>query len=131
MSNKKINPIANSSAYPCRNQESLKKEEKDFFTQDKFWDFLWHMAFALQYLHQVIHKPHGSVNPHNIFGVEKDGRVCWKLAKYGLRMTKDEYRAPEVGQLDYYVISRTSRPFGPLVPCSSSLRMGPSVTGNF
>ena len=101
MSNKKINPIANSSAYPCRNQESLKKEEKDFFTQDKFWDFLWHMAFALQYLHQVIHKPHGSVNPRNIFGVEKDGRVCWKLAKYGLRMTKDEYRAPEVSGLDY------------------------------
>ena len=101
MSNKKINPIANSSAYPCRNQESLKKEERDFFTQDKFWDFLWHMAFALQYLHQVIHKPHGSVNPHNIFGVEKDGRVCWKLAKYGLRMTRDEYRAPEVSGLDY------------------------------
>ena len=84
------------------------------------------MAFALQYLHQVIHKPHGSVNPHNIFGVEKDGRVCWKLAKYGLRMTKDEYRAPEVTQLDYYVISRTTRPFGPLDPCSSSPRMDSS-----
>ena len=70
-----------------------------FFTEDAIWNFLWNMAAALQYLHKS--GPHGSVNPRNIFGVrEANGTICWKLAKYGLKLSKEdemkEYFAPEV-----------------------------------
>ena len=73
--------------------------DESFFTEDAIWNFLWNMAAALQYLHKS--GPHGSVNPRNIFGVkEPNGTICWKLAKYGLKLSKEdemkEYFAPEV-----------------------------------